>query len=78
VEVLGPVVDAEPVEPAEPDEAAADDAPAEAADDAAADEQSCAGYVAAYRDGQRRVLRAALAQVAQMGAGDEANDADDE
>jgi len=52
--------------------------PTEAADDAAADEQSCAGYVAAYRDGQRRVLRAALAQVAQMGAGDEANDADDE
>ena len=52
--------------------------PTEAADAAVADEQSCAGYVAAYRDGQRRVLRAALAQVAQMSAGDEADDADEE
>ena len=42
--------------------------PAEGAD-AAATEGTREGFVAAYRDGQRRVLRAALEEVAAMAAG---------
>ena len=49
--------------------------PTEDSDDAAA-EGTREGFVAAYRDGQRRVLRAALAEVAQMAGGAEEVDRD--
>jgi hypothetical protein len=41
-------------------------------------ENSRAGFVAAYRDGQRQLLRAGLAAVARMAgaAGDEGSEAD--
>ena len=52
--------------------------PAEAADAKVVGQLNKQGFVAAYRDGQRRVLRAAIAEVQEMAAGAEEEEGEEE